>query len=67
MKRTFSARVWQEDDQFVAQCLDVDVASHGKSKVEALSMLKEALELYFNEPAPRIPEIEKVEIEIGAA
>jgi predicted RNase H-like HicB family nuclease len=67
VKRTFSARVTQEENWFVAQCLDVDVASQGKSKHEALENLKEALELFFDEPAASLPEIEKVEIEIGVA
>jgi predicted RNase H-like HicB family nuclease len=67
MKRTFSASVWQEGPWFVAQCLDVDVASQGRSKDEALANLKEALELYFEKPSTPVPNIEKVEIEIGAA
>ncbi|MGH7433571.1 MAG: type II toxin-antitoxin system HicB family antitoxin, partial [Candidatus Methylomirabilales bacterium] len=29
MKRTFTASVWREGDWFVAQCLEVDVASQG--------------------------------------
>ena len=67
VKRTFSARVTKEDSWFVAQCLDVDVASQGRSKREALENLKEALELFFDEPTRTLPEIEKVEVEIGAA
>lgn len=50
MKKTFSASVWREGEWFVAQCLDVDVASQGQSEAEALENLKEALELYFEEP-----------------
>jgi predicted RNase H-like HicB family nuclease len=68
VKRTFSARVSQEDGWFVAQCLDVDVVSQGRSKREALDNLKEALELFFDEPTSTpLPDIEKVEVEIGAA
>jgi predicted RNase H-like HicB family nuclease len=47
VKRLFTASVWQENDWFVAQCLEVDVASQGESKEAALSNLREALELYF--------------------
>ncbi|MDJ0898355.1 MAG: type II toxin-antitoxin system HicB family antitoxin [Xenococcus sp. MO_188.B8] len=47
MKQAFTARVFQEDNWFVAQCLEVDIASQGKTKSEALSHLQEALELYF--------------------
>jgi predicted RNase H-like HicB family nuclease len=50
MKRTFSASVWQEGVWYVAQCLEVDVAS--KSEEEALENLREAIELYFEPPGP---------------
>ena len=42
-----TARVWQEGDWWVAQAIEVNVASQGKSKEEARSNLTEALELYF--------------------
>ncbi|MBI4649412.1 MAG: type II toxin-antitoxin system HicB family antitoxin [Bacteroidia bacterium] len=41
--------VWREGKYFVAQCLNVDVSSFGKTKQEALSNLNEALELYFED------------------
>ncbi len=68
MKRTFSATVWQEGDWFVAQCLEVDVASQGVSEEEALTNLREALELYFSPPSmtPK-PRMREIEVEIGAA
>lgn len=44
--------VWQEGKYYVAQCLNVDVSSFGKTKSEALKNLNEALELYF-EDAPK--------------
>ena len=62
MKQIFSARVWQEGDWFVAQCLEIDVASQGDSEGEALANLREALELHFEPPiatiAPRLRNIE---------
>ncbi|MFP5226769.1 MAG: type II toxin-antitoxin system HicB family antitoxin [Acidobacteriota bacterium] len=68
MKRPFSATVWQEGEWFVAQCLDVDVASQGRSEEEALVNLKEALELHFESPLATPPaEIRTVEVEVGAA
>ena len=68
MKRTFTVRVWQEGDWHVAQCLDVDVASQGETKAEALENLREALELHFEEPTPTTDsEVETIEVEIGAA
>ena len=39
--------VWKEGDYYISQCLDVDVSSFGKTKKEALTMLQDALELYF--------------------
>jgi len=68
MKRPFSATVWKEGDWYVAQCLDVDVASQGETEEEALSNLTEALELHFEPPvATRPAEIRTIEVEVGAA
>ena len=50
MKRNFNATVWQEGEWFVAQCLEVDVASQGATEEEALENLSEALELHFTPP-----------------
>jgi predicted RNase H-like HicB family nuclease len=47
-----TASVTPEDNGYVAQCLEVDVASQGDTVEQALANLKEALELYFEgEPA----------------
>jgi predicted RNase H-like HicB family nuclease len=46
----FTASVTREGRWFVAQCLEVDVVSQGRSERSALANLAEALELYF-EPA----------------
>jgi predicted RNase H-like HicB family nuclease len=68
VKRTFTAHLWQEGDLWVAQCLEVDVASQGATEEEALANLKEALELYFEPPTPtRVPVVREVEVELGAA
>lgn len=68
MERVFSASVWKEDDWYVAQCLDVDVASQGKSEKEALENLKEALRLHFSPPCPTVlPDVRRVEVEVHAA
>ena len=47
------ASIVREGTGFVAQCLEIDVASQGDSPEEALRNLKEALELYFEGEAPR--------------
>lgn len=66
--QTFTASIWQEDNWFVAQCLEVDVASQGKSEQEALVNLREVLELYFEPPQPSLkPAIRKFEVKVSAA
>ncbi|GAC1396606.1 MAG: hypothetical protein NVSMB56_11420 [Pyrinomonadaceae bacterium] len=68
MKQQFSASVWQEDDWFVAQCVEVDVASQGRTEAEALANLREALELHFTPPvATIIPHMYIIEAEVKAA
>ena len=54
MTRTFSASIWKEDKWYVAQCIEVDVASQGRTKEEALANLREVLELHFEEPRDTI-------------
>ncbi len=52
----------------MAQCLEIDLASQGETEEEALSGLKEALELYFEPPrATRPPLLRTIEVEVGAA
>lgn len=68
MKQTFSASVWHEGGWYVAQCLEVDVASQGESEEEALNNLREALELRLDPPYPTAePRVRTIEIETGAA
>ena len=68
MKQTFTAVVWPEDDEFIAQCLEVDVASQGETEAEALANLREALELHFESPrATIVPPVHTLEIDLRAA
>ena len=68
MERTFTASVWREGSWVVAQCLEVDVASQGRTEEEALQNLKEALELYFEEPQPTVtPVIRQLKVRVGTA
>ena len=67
MRKPF-ATTWREGDWFVSQCLELDVASQGKTEEEALANLREALEFHFEEPqATRMPTVQVIEVEIGAA
>jgi predicted RNase H-like HicB family nuclease len=68
MKRSFTATVWQEGNWFVAQCLEVDVASQGENQEEALRNLREALELHFEPPhATESPRIKTIQVDLDAA
>ena len=68
MKRTLTASLVKEGDWYVAQCLEVDVASQGETPDQALANLREALELHFESPTPTVlPEVRSLEVEVGAA
>ncbi len=68
MKQTFAASISQEGDWFVAQCLEIDIASQGETEEQALANLREALELHFEEPSATVtPQMRRVEIEVSAA
>lgn len=47
--KRLTAAVHREGKLYVAQCLEVDIASQGKSFEDALHNLVEALELYFED------------------
>ena len=57
IKTYFTSIVWKEGKYFVAQCLNVDVSSFGKTKAEALTNLEEALGLYCEDMPRRLPEV----------
>ncbi len=61
MKQIFTASVWREGEWFVAQCLEVDVASQGESEAEALANLREALELHFEPPVATLRPVQNVD------
>lgn len=59
--------VWKEDHIFVAKFLELELASQGKTKEEAIKNLKEALELYLedeNKSALSFPFIDSVSTQI---
>jgi len=67
MKRQFSASILKEGDWYLAQCLEVDVASQGETENVALENLREALELHFDPPRATIaPRVKRVEADIDA-
>ncbi|HVF27808.1 MAG TPA: hypothetical protein VM943_06190 [Pyrinomonadaceae bacterium] len=67
MKKNFNAATWQEGEWFVAQCIEVDVASQGLTEEEALENLRDALELHFTPPVATVaPQVHKIEVEVAA-
>lgn len=54
MKRSFTATIAQEGNWYIAQCMQVDVASQGATEDEALENLRDALELHFTPPVVTI-------------
>lgn len=71
MKRIHTI-VWKENKWFVAKALEVEVASQGKTEKEALTNLKEALELYFEDMSDielakvNQPKLQDISIQINA-
>lgn len=66
-KNALHAITWKEDSLFVAKFLELELASQGKTKKEALVNLKEALDLYLeDEPLKKfpLPKIEKVDTQL---
>lgn len=54
--------VWKEDKYFVSRCINVEVSSFGETIEEAISNLKEAVELYFEGENTELPVINNVMI-----
>lgn len=67
MVRDFNAVISREGDWFVAQCLEIDIASQGETEEEAIQNLNEALLLHFTPPVATIlPRVHHFELEIAA-
>lgn len=47
--------LWKEGKYFVAKCVEVEVASQGKTKIEALKNIEEALDLFFENEKVHVP------------
>jgi len=62
-KFNFKNILWKEGKYYVAQCLNVEVSSFGKTKKEAIANLTEALELYCEDlKTINIPKIEEPQL-----
>ena len=51
MKLDLTAAVWQEGDWFVAECVELGIASQGRTEDEAMSNLRDAVLLYLQDDA----------------
>jgi hypothetical protein len=68
IKQSFTASISQEGEWYIAQCMQVDVASQGTTEDEALENLRDALELHFTPPVATItPRVRDIEVDIRAA
>ena len=45
----YHALVWKEGDWFVSRCVEIEIASQGKTKQKALDNLREAIELLLED------------------
>jgi len=51
---------WKEGKYYVAQCLNVDVSSFGKTMEEASKNIKEAVELYLETKGSKLPAVDNI-------
>ena len=52
---TFSAVVQKENERYVSSCLELEISSQGKTIEEAVSNLKEAVELQIEKEGINLP------------
>ncbi len=60
--RDLEVVVYKEGDGYVAQCLNVNVASEGDTEKDALENIREALELYFEDSEPEVASVENARV-----
>ena len=67
MTKVFNAVITKEGDWYVAQCLEIDIASQGETEDEAMKNLNEALSLHFTPPvASMLPKVQHFELELAS-
>lgn len=62
LKSGLHVLLWKEDDWYVAKAVEVEVASQGKTKKEALANIEEAMELYFEDERVSPEALPKLEL-----
>ena len=53
--QVLNAIVWKEEKIYVAKFLELELASQGKTKEEAIKNLKEAFALYLEDEPKNVP------------
>jgi predicted RNase H-like HicB family nuclease len=67
MTKDFNAVISKEGDWYIAQCLEVAIASQGETEEAAMDNLNDALLLHFAPPtATVLPNLRHFELEIAA-
>ena len=62
-KGKFITVSWKEGKYYVAQCLNIDVSSFGKTRKQAMKNLEEALDLYLEDiPKSKIAKVEQASL-----
>ena len=71
--RTFTVTLVQDGDMLVSHCLELDIASQGRTRTDALENVKEAVALFLEEATEeevntrldQCGSVEKVSIELA--
>lgn len=65
LEKGYHALLWKEGGWYVARGVEIEVASQGKTKLEAIENLKEALDLLLEDGGRqkiKIPAVQKMEL-----
>jgi predicted RNase H-like HicB family nuclease len=57
MPKQLTYTVDEEDGLFIARCTELDIASDGYTKDEAIENLKDALDCFFANPDQRLDQL----------
>jgi predicted RNase H-like HicB family nuclease len=57
MPKQLSYTVAEEDGLFIARCIELDIATDGLTKDEAIENLKDALDCFFANPDQRLDQV----------
>lgn len=67
-EQTSAASVWQEGGWYLAQALEVNIASQGNTVESALANLGEALGIHFEPPTSTVsPQVHAIQVKVGSA